>query len=144
MIPEQALIAVLGRSGLDTATTLHGARAPGWPHVLKSPGLLRKHYAPKARLVVWSWDDDRDLVARVRESGVATHKVFVIAHSRAPARHGLGRVAVIPHDPEAFARAIYAELHACDEGGAELIVLEALPPTLAWKAIADRLQRAAA
>ena len=45
---------------------------------------------------------------------------------------------------EAFARALYAELHRCDEAGAELIVVEALPETGEWRAIADRLGRAAA
>jgi L-threonylcarbamoyladenylate synthase len=51
---------------------------------------------------------------------------------------------VIPHDAEAFARAIYAELHACDEAGAEWIVVEALPETSEWAAITDRLWRASA
>jgi len=45
---------------------------------------------------------------------------------------------------EAFARAIYAELHRCDEEGAEVIVVEALPETSEWRALADRLKRAAA
>jgi L-threonylcarbamoyladenylate synthase len=51
---------------------------------------------------------------------------------------------VIPHDAAAFARAIYAELHQCDEAGAELIVVEGLPDAPEWRAIADRLRRAAA
>jgi L-threonylcarbamoyladenylate synthase len=53
-------------------------------------------------------------------------------------------VSVIPHDAEAFARALYAELHRCDEAGAELILIEAVPETSEWRAIADRLKRAAA
>jgi L-threonylcarbamoyladenylate synthase len=52
-------------------------------------------------------------------------------------------VSVIPHDAEAFARAIYAELHRCDEAGAELIVVEGPPDEASWAAIADRLRRAA-
>jgi L-threonylcarbamoyladenylate synthase len=51
---------------------------------------------------------------------------------------------VIPHDAEAFARAIYAELHRCDDAGAEWIVVEAPPEAPAWSAISDRLRRAAA
>jgi len=51
-------------------------------------------------------------------------------------------VSVIPHDAEAFARAIYAELHRCDEAGAELIVVEAPPDMPEWSGIADRLRRA--
>jgi L-threonylcarbamoyladenylate synthase len=53
-------------------------------------------------------------------------------------------VSVIPHDAEAFARAIYAELHRCDEMGAKLIVVEAPPVAPEWSGIADRLRRAAA
>ena len=45
---------------------------------------------------------------------------------------------------EAFARAIYAELHRCDAAGAEWIVVEAPPDLPAWAGIADRLRRAAA
>jgi L-threonylcarbamoyladenylate synthase len=51
---------------------------------------------------------------------------------------------VIPHDAEAFARAIYAELHHCDEAGAELIIVETPPSTEEWRGITDRLTRAAA
>ena len=68
----------------------------------------------------------------------------MIAHTRIPSGAGFGRVSVIPHDPVAFARAIYAELHECDEARAELIVVEALPDAPEWRAIADRLRRAAA
>ena len=56
----------------------------------------------------------------------------------------VGRISVIPHDAEAFARAIYSELHLCDEADAELIIVERLPHGPEWRAIEDRLQRAAA
>ena len=50
----------------------------------------------------------------------------------------------MPHDAEAFARALYAELHRCDAAGAEWIIVEAPPDLPAWSGIADRLRRAAA
>jgi L-threonylcarbamoyladenylate synthase len=53
-------------------------------------------------------------------------------------------VSVIPHDPEAYARALYGELHRCDAAGAQLIVVETPPDTPEWSGIADRLRRAAA
>jgi L-threonylcarbamoyladenylate synthase len=81
---------------------------------------------------------------RSAECGVRSEKIGVVAHTRIPSGAGFGRVAVIPHDAEAFARSIYAELHQCDEAGAELIVVEALPETDEWRAITDRLNRAAA
>ena len=135
MIQEQALLAVTGELvlGANESTEL-----------LRSPGLLRKHYAPRAKLVVWSWRDEAELKVRSAECGVRRSKVHVVAHTRIPAGAGFGRVSVIPHDAAAFARAIYAELHQCDEAGAELIVVEALPDAPEWRAIADRLRRAAA
>jgi L-threonylcarbamoyladenylate synthase len=135
MIHEQALLAVTGKLVLGASQS---------PEVLKSPGLLKKHYSPKAKLVVWSWRDEAELKARSAGCGVRSTRVHVIAHTRIPSGAGFGRVSVIPHDPAAFARAIYAELHQCDEAGAELIVVEALPDNPEWRAIADRLQRAAA
>ena len=135
MIHEEALLAVTGELAVGTSET---------PSVLKSPGMLRKHYAPKARLVLWSWQEESDLRRQATACGVPAAGIHVIAHSRVPSGAGFGRVSVIPHDPPAFARAIYAELHRCDEAGAELIVIEALPESSEWRAIADRLRRAAA
>ena len=135
MIHEQALLAVTGKLALEEHHRLS---------VLKSPGLLRKHYSPKARLAVLSWGEDADLKAQSAKFNVNVSEIHVIAHSRIPSGLGFGRVSVIPHDPAAFARAIYAELHRCDETGAALILVEALPETDEWRAIADRLKRAAA
>ncbi len=137
MIHGPALAAAL--DGLPIA----GCRLP-IAGALRSPGLLRKHYAPKARLIVLSWKDDADLRWQIANRQSAIGNCHVIAHTRIPSAEGLGRVSVIPHDAEAFARALYAELHQCDAAGAELIVVEALPETAEWRAIADRLNRAAA
>ena len=135
MIHEQALLAVTGSLARSAD---HG------PEVLKSPGLLRKHYSPRARLVLASWRDQLDLEAQAAAFKVPRSSICVITHTRIPATAGFGRVSVIPHDAEAFARAIYAELHQCDEAGAELIVVEALPDTHEWRPIADRLNKASA
>ena len=135
MVHEDALLAVTGSLAAGSGNK---------DSVLKSPGLLRKHYSPRAKLVVWNWQSEADLEKRVARMGLAVAGVHVVAYSRIPSGARFGRVAVIPHDPEAFARAIYAELHQCDELGAELIVVEALPQSIEWRAIAERLQRAAA
>ena len=141
MIHEESLVAVTGALS---------ARDGGSVGALRSPGLLRKHYSPRARLVILSWNDDRDLETKIRHefAGRETHlearNVQVIAHTRIPLAVRGADVSVIPHDAEAFARAIYSELHRCDEAGAELIVVEAVPAGGEWGAIADRLERAAA
>jgi L-threonylcarbamoyladenylate synthase len=134
MIHEESLVAVLGELGTRNVEL----------GTLRSPGLLRKHYAPKARLVLRSWRDTADLNSQLSTLNSQLTAIHVIAHTNIPADAGLGRVSVIPHDAEAFARALYAELHRCDEAGAEWIVMEALPDGIEWRAIADRLTRAVA
>jgi L-threonylcarbamoyladenylate synthase len=136
MIHAASLAAVCGE--VAEATSALGGAAP-----LRSPGLLRKHYSPKARLMVLHWRDDaelRELLARHAAPG-ACH---ILAHSVIPAAGGTAGVSVIPHDAEAFARALYAELHRCDGAGVATIVVEAPPDLPAWSGIADRLRRAAA
>lgn len=136
MIHEESLVAVIGECELHTGGATEGA--------LRSPGQLRKHYAPKARLMILAWNDEAEFNTQLSRLNVEPEKISVIAHTHIPLTAAVGRVCVIPHDAEAFARAIYSELHACDEAGAELIVVEAVPPGAEWRAIADRLQRAAA
>jgi L-threonylcarbamoyladenylate synthase len=133
MIHAESILAVTG--DLDEGPMVQGG-------VLQSPGLLDKHYAPKARLLVLSWRDDEDLAAQIvaRQAHPAT--TFILAHSVIPSLQRFSQVRVIPHDPDAFGRALYAEWHDCDEAGAEQIVVEAVPRTSRWVAIADRLRRA--
>jgi L-threonylcarbamoyladenylate synthase len=143
MIHEEALMAVTEKLALGFGDS---------EEILKSPGQLRKHYAPKARLIILKWRDDADLRAKLStlDPSVSLAKedrpstVHVLAHTHIPSEAGFARVSVIPHDAEAFARALYAELHRCDELGAELVVVEAPPDASEWRAIADRLKRAAA
>lgn len=133
MIHEEALMAVTGELTIGLGNSAE---------VLKSPGMLKKHYAPKAKLVLMNWRNDAELQSHLTPG--TAHLTHVIAHTHIPSAKDFARVSVIPHDAEAFARAIYAELHRCDELGAELIIVEAPPHTSEWRAIADRLKRAAA
>ncbi len=137
MIHESALAAAIG----DLRVTVDEEMADG---LLRSPGLLEKHYAPTARLVVCTWCDEEDLQAQLAVYRAHAAHTFVIAHTRIPGGTNFGSVSVIPHDAEAYARALYAELHRCDAEGAELIAVEAPPAGPEWAAIADRLRRASA
>ena len=136
MIHAESLAAVGGELQVSSA----GSASKN----LKSPGLLAKHYSPRARLVVWGWKNDEDLRAQLITHHVSRIRVFVIAHTKIPAGFAPEHVSVIPHDAEAFARALYGELHRCDAAGAEWIVVEAPPETPEWAGIVDRLRRAAA
>ena len=137
MIHADALAAVVG------SPVQAGGAGPGsGAGPLRSPGQLPKHYAPKARLMTLGWRDDDDLRRQLAAVQVPPARAHIIAHTRVPSVEGLGGVSVIPHDPEAFARAFYAELHRCDEEGAGVIVVEALPGAPEWQALQDRVRRA--
>ncbi|HEV2694938.1 MAG TPA: L-threonylcarbamoyladenylate synthase [Verrucomicrobiae bacterium] len=138
MIHAGAIAAVCGDVQDQKAVDNAGASA------LRSPGLLKKHYSPKAKLVVLDWADEASLRAQISTHRLPLPAVHIIAHTKIPAGFAAENVSVIPYDAEAFARALYGELHRCDAAGAGLIVVEAPPDFPAWSAIADRLRRAAA
>jgi L-threonylcarbamoyladenylate synthase len=135
MIHAESLMA----AGLAIAVGSAGEKG-----ALKSPGQLEKHYAPKAKLLVLSWRDEAELKLKIQNSKSIISNCHIIAHTVIPSAEHFARVCVIPHDAEAFARAIYAELHHCDEAGAQTIIVEAPPNAPEWSGIADRLRRAAA
>ena len=136
MIHAGSLAAALGAAVAEGEGDADGAEA------LRSPGLLLKHYAPKAKLLLWSWEDEDDLLRQVKGRIAHGSSVHVIAHTHIPSGRELQSVSVIPHDAEAFARAIYGELHRCDAEGADFIVVEMLPEGNEWRGVADRLARA--
>ena len=136
MISAEAISAVLSEAKV---LGLGGNDGP-----LKSPGQMPRHYAPNARLLVLTWKDEADLESQIAYSRTPHDRVCVIAHTSIVGGTRFGRVSVIPKDPEAYARELYSELHRCDEEGAELIVVEAVPKEDKWEAISDRLARAGA
>ena len=138
MIRVESLMAVVGK--------VHSlkSKAQSPKSALRSPGLLKKHYAPKAKLVVFSWQNDVDLKLQLATRHLSLVTCHIIAHTHIPSAEWFARVSVIPHDAEAFARTIYAELHRCDEMGVKIIVVEAPPAAPEWSGVADRLRRAAA
>jgi L-threonylcarbamoyladenylate synthase len=136
MIHVESLAAVAGNIQHSTFNIQHST--------LRSPGLLAKHYSPKAKLLVVNWQNDADLESFLVTRHLSPVTCFVIAHTTIPSGEKFAGVSVIPHDAEAFARALYAELHRCDEAGAKLIVVESPPDLPEWTGIADRLWRAAA
>jgi L-threonylcarbamoyladenylate synthase len=84
------------------------------------------------------------LRARIATLGVNPLGVQILAHTRIPSGENFAGVSVIPHDAEAFARALYAELHRCDDTGVAHIIVEKPPDLSEWTGINDRLRRASA
>lgn len=111
------------------------------------PGMVDRHYAPKAD--VWLVDPQAGDLAEALAAALATTS---IVSSGAPPR-ALWRtltsappgitVQRMPEAPAAYARALYRALHDADVAGVPLLVVE-LPPAddPAWDGVRDRLTRA--
>lgn len=132
MIHEPALAAVLGPLQPGPA------RPSG---AIKSPGRMPRHYSPRARLRIWPRDRDGEWLKVNTQP--PSEKVAVICHNRLPPSGVASRNSMLPREAQAFARSIYAELHATDAAGIGLVWVEEPPDSPEWRAILDRLRRAA-
>ncbi len=117
-----------------------GASAAG-----RSPGLLPKHYAPKAPLEVVAAARDRVLALLQQGQQVGWITCGSGADEPAVAATDSGRLHCIDLSsaPELYARDLYAALHSLDAAGVDRIVVECPPEGERWQAIHDRLTRAA-
>ena len=124
MIAREAIARVAGAADIATRSDREAPR---------SPGLLGKHYAPRARVRLLV----RDAIAAARRE--AAGRVGAMTFSRTDA--DVDRE--MPADPAAYARELYATLHALDDAGCDVILIERPPAAPEWAAITDRLERAA-
>jgi L-threonylcarbamoyladenylate synthase len=103
-----------------------------------APGMLERHYSPAAEVMIFNDDNAaRDAARRIHDAGgrvggLVTHAAGI----------PLDEVVPLPDEPRGYARLLYAALHALDDAGCSLILVEALPGDAAWAAIRDRLERA--
>ena len=138
--------------GRPLATTDHAA-----PRV---SGSLDAHYAPRTPLALIEREALAETMAALRAKqrqvlSLAIDKEVVqttalqaeILQTEGLQSESLDREGVftthMPSDPQAYAQALYAQLRALDQVGADLILVEQPPKTTAWQGINDRLQRAA-
>ena len=128
------------------------------------PGTLFRHYAPRAEAIVVT-GDSREQEAKVRDY-LATHpdrRVALLATAenapdylqmrvpdplkRVPRPGGVPvHVEVLGsrNHPEEIAARIFSALRRCDQAGAEVILMEAIPLSGIGLAVMNRLYRAAA
>jgi L-threonylcarbamoyladenylate synthase len=104
--------------------SLAGAVAGAHP----SPGMHRKHYSPRTRLLLLGSADQ-----------LPSGRGALVSHRERP-----GVAVALPAQPHEYAARLYATLHELDESGYDWIAVEAPPDTPAWTGIRDRLTRAAA
>jgi len=103
-----------------------------------APGTLESHYAPRATLRLMSSEEMKSALQVLP----ASIKGLAVYSRTAPRRHPL--VQVMPDDPGAVARELFAVLREFDARGVKLVWVEQPPDTPDWEGVNDRLRRAAA
>lgn len=112
----------------------------------RSPGQQTRHYAPRTPLEVRG-DAGERVAALVREGrrvGWLTSRTDDPEVRRLAASSRELLIVPMPADPEGFAARLYATLHALDQRHLDCIVVDEPPHAEDWRAVRDRLSRAAA
>jgi L-threonylcarbamoyladenylate synthase len=104
----------------------------------RSPGMLDKHYAPRARVHVV---DAPDVGIRMEHERANVHRVGAIVIDAEV--ESTPSVIHMPNDALGYAARLYDALHTLDDAGCDVIVIERVPEDPAWAGVADRIRRAA-
>ena len=147
-VTAEMLQAVVPRLGASSTR-------PADDEPLRSPGLLSKHYSPRAPLTLYEGAPEAALQALVAEAGRQTgaHRRIGILGTRdqlARVRTVIGEASRAWHledigdTSSETATRLYASLRAMDAAGVDLILVIAGPAEGLGVAVQDRLRRAAA
>lgn len=104
-----------------------------------SPGMMDRHYAPRAEVRLFGPEERNTWFAWAREEG-EEGPVGVIAFEPVPA--GIASVVGMPDDAREYAARLYAALHELDRRGCRVIYAESVPRGAEWAGVRDRLWRA--
>jgi L-threonylcarbamoyladenylate synthase len=136
------------------AGPLRGTRPTyvGGAEPMASPGLLSKHYAPRAPMTIYQGEPAavrHALLAAAREAVAAGRRVGVLATTEdTPLLSGVPVVIAdlgSEHDVEAIAARLYAALRDLDAAQVDVILARDVSRDEGlWRAVRDRLHRAAA
>lgn len=122
---------------------LPGAQ-PGAGEARSSPGQMERHYAPRARVLLFDAADAADVAAALgaaRQSGARTGMLTWQGAESLAADVADERIA-LPSDPAAYARGLYAALHELDDRGCSVVAVARPPAGDEWTGVRDRLARA--
>ena len=119
---------------------------------MPSPGLLSKHYAPRAPITIYQGEKAavrRALMAAARDAIAAGRRVGVLTTAEdAPMLSGVPVVIAelgSEHDVETVAAGLYAALRQLDAAQVDIILMRDVSRDEGlWRAVRDRLHRAAA
>lgn len=140
-VPRVLRPGMLSRESIAEVVGAAHAAEPESSGARRSPGLLDRHYAPRARVHLFASGDRADVEAEIVDAVASGRRVgalvFTPLHLAGVAEH------VVPRDATWYARTLYAALHVMDDVGCDVIWVERPPTTPEWAGILDRLMRAA-
>ena len=141
---EQAAILRPGVVGVRELEPLVGplaaAKAAAGDTPRASPGMLERHYAPRARLRLFDAVDAAKMMSEARTLvGDGARVGMLLLGLDAP---GPFEIVRMPGDASRYAQRLYAALHALDDLGCGVIFVERVPDQAEWLGVKDRLERA--
>ena len=126
---------VIGEVALPSA-------APDATAARPSPGMLDRHYAPRATVRTVPQAERARMLADAADQAAQGRRVgglmmMPIDDAR------IAPVIRMPDDPAGYASRLYAALHEMDAAECDVILIDSPPDTPAWAGVRDRLRRAA-
>jgi L-threonylcarbamoyladenylate synthase len=144
-LTREAIEQVIGTLGARESGSkgAEGESLPGSDAPLHSPGMLSKHYAPRAELRILP-DQSALLQERRALSARGLRVGLLVQAAERDACAGLDPQFILGETLADIARNLYAGLRALDDDGADVILISQVERTGLGEAIADRLQRGTA
>ncbi|HEX6369984.1 MAG TPA: L-threonylcarbamoyladenylate synthase [Longimicrobium sp.] len=125
---------VIGEVALPSAATDATAARP-------SPGMLDRHYAPRAAVrIVPRQERERVLADAARRVDEGKRVGALLLEDAGDPR--IAPAVRMPDDPAGYAARLYAALHELDDAGCDVILIDPPPDAPAWAGVRDRLRRA--
>lgn len=109
----------------------------------RSPGTRHRHYAPRAKVILFEEGNLMQLHSELRGLRALDKRVGCIVHSVDVVEEEEVIVIVLPSDIKQYSRRLFASLREMDEQGVDVILVECVPETGIGEAVMDRLRRAA-
>ncbi len=107
---------------------------------LRAPGMMAVHYAPVTTALLCPLERVPEQIANLTAGG---KKIGILAYRAALTETAQLRITRMPVQAADYAQALYASLRELDQLQLDMILVEQPPDTEGWRAINDRLSKAA-
>lgn len=114
---------------------------PDDTETIRAPGRAEVHYSPNTKTLLCA---QAEIIAVLLDAALRQRfAIGVIAYSANAEFAGVKAIGAMPQEVDGYAQALYQQLRAMDEKGLDLILIEQPPMHEDWRAVNDRLSKAA-